>query len=186
MLDNKFLPVIEGMLFINGDEGIKIPEVASLLKIKIKDLKLLLKKLDEEYIKNNHALKLIFFAEKYVRLTTRKDEYDYYVKLRTNALKNKTRKLSQASYETLSIILYNGPATRYDVENIRGVNSDSLIYRLKHLGLIKEHSRAETIGRPILYVVTDVFMKNFNINSFNDLPKITEDKEYVEMGKIKD
>lgn len=92
-----------------------------------------------------------------------------------------TSRLSRAAIETLAIIAYNQPATRPQVDAIRGVNSDSSLKSLLSKGLIQEIGRAGTPGRPILYSTTSEFLQYFGLNSLSDLPPINLDEEVQKM-----
>jgi segregation and condensation protein B len=81
-------------------------------------------------------------------------------------------KLSRAALETLSIIAYKQPATRPQLDSIRGVNSDGVIKSLLSKGLIEEVGRAEGPGRPIMYGTTPDFLQHFGINALDDLPAL--------------
>jgi segregation and condensation protein B len=72
--------------------------------------------------------------------------------------------------ETLSIVAYCQPATRAQVEAIRGVDSSSVLRALVRRGLLEEVGRAETVGRPILFGITFEFMQQFGLESERDLP----------------
>lgn len=80
--------------------------------------------------------------------------------------------LSQAVLETLSVIAYLQPATRGDVEQVRGVKCDYSVQALINHGLIEECGRRETLGRPVLYRTTDKFLQRFGIETLSDLPKV--------------
>jgi len=79
--------------------------------------------------------------------------------------------LSAAAIETLSIITYRQPATRVEIEEIRGVASDQILRNLLLRGLIQEVGRKETPGRPILYGTTMEFLQYFGLKDENELPK---------------
>jgi len=83
-----------------------------------------------------------------------------------------TSKLSPASLEALSIIAYQQPVTRPQVDAIRGVNSDGVMRSLLSKGLIQESGRAEGPGRPILYGTTPEFLQHFGLASLTDLPTL--------------
>ena len=90
-----------------------------------------------------------------------------------------TSRLSRAALETLSIIAYQQPVTRPQVDEVRGVNSDSMLKSLLSKGLIQESGRTDGPGRPILYSTTPEFLQHFGINSIRDLPQLeltTEDE----------
>lgn len=85
------------------------------------------------------------------------------------------KKLSIASLETLSIIAYKQPATKTDIETIRGVNCDYAVQKLLEKDLIIISGRNEdSPGKPLLYSTSKSFMDYFGINSAEDLPKIKE------------
>jgi len=90
-----------------------------------------------------------------------------------------TTHLSRAALEALSIIAYQQPVTRPQVDSIRGVNSDGVMRSLLSKGLIQEGGRAEGPGRPILYSTTPEFLQHFGLNSLNELPPL----ERVENGE---
>lgn len=81
-------------------------------------------------------------------------------------------RISSASLETLSVIAYRQPATRADVEHIRGVNCDQTIETLLQRRLIEEIGRAERPGRPILYGTTWEFLECFGLRSIDELPRV--------------
>ncbi len=163
------LKILEGILFLNGDDGIEITQINKILNISKKNTLDLIQKLTNKYDSNNHGLKIICFSESKYRITTLKEHYEYYQIFRTQV--NKPR-LSTASLEVLSIIAYNKLATKVMVENIRGICSDSIFNRLVRLNLIKQVGRSKELGRSFFYEVTDDFMKIFNIKSLKELPSI--------------
>ena len=58
----------------------------------------------------------------------------------------------------------------FNIEAIRGVNSDSVVRSLQSRGLIEEAGRADTPGRPLLYATTAEFLRYFGLSSVADLP----------------
>jgi segregation and condensation protein B len=83
-----------------------------------------------------------------------------------------TSRLSSAALEALTIVAYQQPVTRAQVEAIRGVNSDSVLRTLVSKGLIEEVGRLDTVGRPILYGTTFEFLQFFGLESLDDLPAL--------------
>jgi segregation and condensation protein B len=82
--------------------------------------------------------------------------------------------MSQASLETLSIIAYLQPVTRAEIESLRGVNVDGVMQTLEERRLIKELGRKDTVGRPIIYGTTDLFVEAFGLRSLDELPPLPE------------
>lgn len=91
-------------------------------------------------------------------------------------------RLSPAAVEALAVIAYRQPATRGDVERVRGVDSDSVIRSLLHRRLIAEAGRRDTPGRPILYRTTFTFLERFGMERLDDLP--TLDLETAERATV--
>ncbi len=86
-----------------------------------------------------------------------------------------TRKLSRAAIETLAIIAYHQPATRAEIEEIRGVSvSRGTIDQLLGLEWIRLGRRKMTPGRPVTFVVTPDFLDHFGLETARDLPGLKE------------
>lgn len=88
-----------------------------------------------------------------------------------------TSRLSQAALEVLAIVAYMQPATRPQIDDIRGVNSDAALRTLLSKGLIEEVGRMDTPGRPILYGTTPDFLQHFGLASLEELPPLALDEE---------
>jgi len=86
-----------------------------------------------------------------------------------------TRKLSRAAIETLAIIAYHQPATRAEIEEIRGVAvSRGTVDQLLEMEWIRFGRRRMTPGRPVTFVVTDTFLGHFGLETARDLPGLKE------------
>lgn len=85
-----------------------------------------------------------------------------------------TTRLSRAALETLSIIAYQQPVTRPQVDAVRGVSSDGVMRSLLSKGLIEEGGRTDGPGRPILYITTPEFLGHFGLKSLADLPPLSK------------
>ena len=168
--------VLEGLLFVSGEDGLSIEKAMSLLEVEEKELMKLLKELEDTYNSESRGLRLDFLG-KTIKLTTKKEHKEYYTKL----LEEDDSLLSQAALETLAIVAYNQPVTRIQVDEIRGVSSSHIIRKLLSRNLIQELGRSELPGRPNLYGVTDAFMDYFGLASLEELPKlITPTEEDLE------
>lgn len=86
-----------------------------------------------------------------------------------------TTRLSQAALEVLAIVAYTQPATRPEIDDVRGVNSDSSLRTLLGKGLLEEVGRMDAPGRPILYGTTPEFLQHFGLNSLEELPPLEEE-----------
>ncbi len=89
--------------------------------------------------------------------------------------REEVRKLSRAAVETLAIIAYHEPATRAQIEEIRGVSiSKGTLDVLMEAGWVRPAGRREVPGRPLLYATTPNFLVHFGLTSRRDLPGIGE------------
>lgn len=93
-----------------------------------------------------------------------------------------TTHLTRAALETLSIVAYQQPVTRPQIDAIRGVNSDSMIKSLLNKGLVIESGRADGPGRPILYSTSPEFLQHFGLNSILEMPPLAKSEEDEEDG----
>ena len=87
-----------------------------------------------------------------------------------------TSRLSQAALEVLAIVAYLQPATRPQIDQLRGVNSDGALRSLLSKGLIEEVGRLEKPGRPILYGTTPDFLQAFGLDSVAGMPHLDEEE----------
>ena len=86
-----------------------------------------------------------------------------------------TRKLSRAAIETLAIVAYHQPVTRAEIEEIRGVSvSRGTVDQLIELEWIRFGRRRMTPGRPVTFVVTQIFLDHFGLENARDLPGLKE------------
>ena len=162
--------VLEGLLFVVGDDGLSLNDVMTILNINENEAKQLVFKLKTSYENENRGLRLSYLGNIF-KLTTKQEHKDYYLKLLENP---QTRTLSQAALEVLAIIAYNEPVTRNDIDEIRGIDSVYVVKKLLAKGLIKESGRSDAPGHPILYKTTDDFLDYFGLSTKDDLPKIED------------
>ena len=165
--------ILEGLLYVQGDEGLTINQVMSILNISESDAKELIYKLKNNYEEDNRGLRINFLGNTF-KLTTKIEHKEYYEKLLDT---NESRKLTGTALETLAIIAYNEPITRNKIDEMRGVDSIYIIRKLLAKGLIKESGRSDLPGRPILYKTTDEFLDYFGLSSKEDLPDINSIEE---------
>lgn len=176
--------IIEAMLFVSG-EPLSLRDIAINLEMTPKYVEEVLNELMLDYEVNLRGIKLISVNGSY-QLVTKTDYSDYIQKL---LKKNKRQSLSQASLESLAIVAYKQPITRIDIDEIRGVKSDSAIQRLIEKDLIKEVGRLNVPGRPIQFGTTEEFLRQFGLNDLKELPSLdmfgisTEEQEEVFQDK---
>ena len=182
-MENK--AILEGLLFVVGEDGLNIDQIKDVLQIEEEEAKQLILDLKEDYNNDNRGLRIDFLGNK-IKLTTKPEHKEYYQRLLENP---ETNALSQASLETLAIIAYNQPVTRMQVDELRGVSTGQMIRKLVAKGFIKEGGRSNLPGRPILYETTNEFLDYFGLSSIEDLPDMrdfittteTEEDENVDL-----
>jgi segregation and condensation protein B len=167
--------VLEGLLFVVGEDGLTIDKIEEVLNINEDEAKNLIRELKKDYEDESRGLRIDFLGNRF-KLTTKFEHREYYQKLIENP---ETNFLSQAALETLAIIAYNEPITRVQIDTLRGVGSTSIIRKLVAKGFIKECGRSEIPGRPILYETTHEFLDYFGLATIDDLPNIKDIIEEV-------
>lgn len=177
--------VLEGLLFVVGDDGLTIHQIVDILEIDLEEAKVIIKELMDDYNKDDRGIRINILGNTF-KLITKKEHHTFYEKLLTNEESNT---LSNSALETLAIIAYNEPITRVEVDEIRGVQTGQLIRKLVAKGLIKETGRSNLPGRPILYKTTSEFLDYFGLKNINELPKIEmqikEESEEVSLYETK-
>jgi len=164
--------VLEGLLFIVGNEGLSVDEISSIIELSKEETKKLILELQNDYEDDDRGIELKKLGEKY-KLTTKEKNKKYYQKLTEVS---DVRKLSQSALETLAIIAYNEPITRLEVDELRGVSSSQMIRSLIAKDFVKELGRKDVAGKPILYGITKEFLDYFGLSSKDELPKFEETK----------
>lgn len=161
--------IIESILFAAG-RPVKIKTLSDVLNISTKDVIESFNKLKSDYERENRGIKVSMINDSIV-MSSNEIYADYIKKALGLDIK---QGLSQAALEVLSIIAYNQPITRIDIEKIRGVKCEKAINTLLEFNLIKEDGRINAPGRAILYSTTDDFLKYFNLPSLKDLPPLDD------------
>ena len=171
MNSNKLLSQIEALLFVAGDEGMTVKQLAQYIEVDTMDIEAGLSELQSQYNEEQvRGITLKQLAGMY-QLTTKPELADTLKKL----IENPTNQvLTAASLEVLAIIAYKQPITRAEVEDIRGVKSERPIATLVSRALVQEVGRAEGTGRAILYGTTKEFLNYFGLKNIKELPPLPE------------
>ena len=162
--------VLEGLLFVVGEDGLTLEQIEDVLEIDEEKSKEFLMELKKDYEEDTRGLRIDFLGNRF-KLTTKFEHREYYQKLIENP---ETNVLSQSALETLAIIAYNEPITRVEIDKLRGVGSVQMIRKLVAKGFIKEVGRSDLPGRPILYETTSDFLDYFGLATIEDLPDMRD------------
>jgi len=191
-MDSVYTSVIEALVFAS-DDPISPADIVNAIKgidgsdieISEDDVEKTVDELNVKYDQNGIAFTILKISHGFIHAT--KHECSKYVGFLSS--EKTKRRLSQAALETLAIIAYKQPLTKPDLESIRGVNSDYTLNTLLEKNLITIEGRAETVGRPLLYITTNEFLKYFGLRSVKDLPKpreieeIMKDEDFLEQKR---
>ena len=166
----RMLAILEGLLFLCGDDGLSIEQAAASMDATEEYVAELFDGLQKYYLQESRGIEIARFGEKY-RFLSKAAIHEAAKKLFQTSTE---AKLSNAALETLAIIAYKQPITRVEIEEIRGVGADVMLRKLVARGLIQEDGRSEAAGRPILYSVTDEFLDSFKLLSLDELPELPQ------------
>ena len=157
--------IVEALLFV-ADRTLTISDLAIVTRAPEVDVSAAVRVVQAHY--QNRGMTLLCHNDSY-RLVSAPDLADYCRRLL--GLDQRTR-LSRAALETLGIVAYRQDTTRTEIENIRGVDSDSALATLLSRNLIRETRRLEGPGRPAVFATTDTFLAYFGITSLSELPEM--------------
>lgn len=162
--------VVEVVLFIEN-EALEMEKLCSMTALDEKAVTRALKEIKKNYEDTDHGIILKQNDDASWCFAPSADLYD---RLRKTYGRKVDRRLSRASLETLSIIAYSQPITRREIDNIRGVTSDTIVRLLRDREYIKVVGRKDVQGHPCLYGTSRKFLYEFGLNSIADLPKLSE------------
>lgn len=171
---NEASHIIEAILFVAG-EPLAIADIAAALGLTEMETMHAVEIMQREYDQDQRGITVRRYGD-HLRMETRPEYAEYVERLLQPVQK---QSLTQTALETLAVIAYRQPATKGEVEQVRGVKCDYSIQTLLAKDLIREAGRKETVGRPILYVTTDKFLEHFGFSDIRELPPLP-DPEPVE------
>ena len=161
--------LVETVLFIEN-EAMDRERLASMTGLDEKSVDKALKELDEVYQEKGHGLRLKENSDGSIEFAPCSDLYDL---LRSTYGRKVDRILTRAAMETLSVVAYSQPITRKEIDNIRGVASDSIVRLLREREYIKVVGRKDVQGHPCLYGTSRKFLYEFGLKSISDLPRLS-------------
>jgi segregation and condensation protein B len=165
--------LLEALLFVSHEPLSAERLVMVLGEVKKAEVVRALHQLREELDREGRGLQLVEVAGGY-QLRTRPDYSSWIKRLeKTKA----APKLSRSALESLAIIAYRQPVTRAEIEQIRGVETSTVLRTLLERKVVRIVGRKEVPGRPILYGTTRLFLQQFGLRELSDLPPLREFKE---------
>lgn len=177
---DKIKNVIEALLIVS-EGGLRVKDLnEAITDSEAKDIIQAIQLLKDEYTSSGRAFNIAEIAGRY-RIVTRPE----YMPWISNLYGRKDMgRLTGPSLETLAIIAYKQPATRAEIETVRGVDVGGVLKTLLDKNLICVKGRKDVMGRPLIYGTTDKFLEIFGLNSLDDLPALRDfHEEDLEYGK---
>jgi segregation and condensation protein B len=170
--------VVEALLFAS-DAPLEPERIREVLDLGgVAEARALVDELRARYDEANRALSITEVGGGY-RMVTRPDLAPWLVRL----ARARTRvRLSRASLEALAIVAYKQPASRPEIDAIRGVNSEGVLESLMERRLVRIAGRKEAPGRPFLYETTREFLIAFGLRDLGDLPKVEGELIIPDLG----
>lgn len=161
--------IIEAILFV-ADRPVSADQLAVLVEMDSDDVEMIIQELQKEYDETKRSFQIVEIANGY-QICTRSEYATWIKKFYTTEISSR---LSTSALEALAIVAYKQPVTRAEIEEIRGVISDSVIRTLLERNLISIVGRKDAPGRPLLYGTTTEFLIHFGLKDLSELPSIDE------------
>ena len=162
--------IVESILFASG-EAMDPQKIAQVLNCEPAGALEILERLRSYYDKRGGGLQILEMDGQF-QLCTRKEMSPY---IRSALELRRNQPLSQAAMEVLAIIAYNQPVTKSFVEQVRGVDSSSVVNTLVEKGLVEESGRLDLPGKPVAYATTYHFLRCFGLGSLRELPPLPQE-----------
>ncbi len=171
--------LVESLIFAS-DVPISENRIASIIEEDITpgQVNKIINDLNGEFLQTKRAFSIVRIAGGY-QVNTRQDFAPWIKKLFKGRIKTR---LSQASLESLAIVVFKQPISKVEVDDIRGVNSGGVIKNLLERNLIAIAGRADGPGKPLIYGTTKELLQYLGINDIGELPKPKEIAEI--MGRM--
>ncbi len=157
---------IEAVLFLSR-EPLASRKIAQLADVADGTLvRALIRRLNDRYRKNKSAFYVYEVAGGF-QLRTAPEFAPWLLRLQEAPIEPR---LTNSALETLSIVAYEQPILRANIEQIRGVHCGDVLRQLLEQNLVKIVGRSEELGRPFLYGTTKKFLQTFGLMRIEDLP----------------
>ncbi|MDD5155979.1 MAG: SMC-Scp complex subunit ScpB [Candidatus Omnitrophica bacterium] len=176
MIQDNNRSVIEALLF-SSEKPLLIEQIRKVLdNLDPADIRMIIEDLKKEYEDNSRGIRIIEVAGGFQMVTSA----DFAVFLKKLYKQRKIERLSKPALETLAIIAYKQPVTKFEIESLRSVNIDGVVESLTDKGLIRIVGRKKAPGRPFVFGTTRQFLEHFGLRSLEELPRIENLAKIIE------
>ena len=170
---------VEALLFSHG-APVPAERLAEVLDTDVAAVRAALAELEARYAAPGSGLRLARIAGGF-QLTTRTEWREAIERL---VAPKREQALTEPALEALSVIAYRQPVTVPELNEIRGVNSQSVVATLMKHRLIRSRGRKPVVGRPLLYGTTREFLERLELDRLEDLPKLREFEDALSAGAV--
>lgn len=162
---------LESLLFV-AEEPLEPAYVARVFGLDGDAIEAALQTLEAEYRVQRRGLRIQMRNRRYQVVTAPEAAglIETFLNLDTSS------KLSGPALETLAVVAYRQPVTRAQIEAVRGVDCSGVLRSLLQRGLVEEVGRMDSPGRPVLYGVSDLFMRHFGLTGLHELPPLANEE----------
>lgn len=175
------IAAIEAVMFAYGDP-ITIDKLSEASGVDAETCAKLVDRLEQQYNVRESGLRILRINNGF-QIAARTEFADNIKK----ALETRRQQpLSQAAMETLAIVAYNQPVTNAFVEQVRGIDSSSVMRSLVERGLLEEAGRLDLPGRPISYRTTDTFLRCFGLSRIEELPPLPDQEGQLDFDELEE
>lgn len=173
------IAAIEAIMFAYG-EPITIEKLSEASGIDRETAVKLIDQLERRYNVQESGLRILRINDGF-QIAARQE---YAENIKAALETRKQQPLSQAAMETLSIVAYNQPVTKAFVEQVRGIDSSSVVNTLVERNLLEEAGRLDLPGRPVAYRTTDNFLRCFGLSRIEELPPLPNQEGQLDFDEL--
>lgn len=166
MTKQETMHLIDGLLFIFGEDGLKIEKLKEITKFSTNELKEIILEMEKMHLSDETRASFISIKGNQINLVLKDDFNEIYYNLKIG----RAPKLSDINLEVLTIIAYEQPISKNKINTIRGLNSDSSVNKLLKLKLIEKSGVDKDHFNATLYKTSNRFLEYMKIDSLDDLP----------------
>ncbi|MDI6758625.1 MAG: SMC-Scp complex subunit ScpB [Candidatus Omnitrophota bacterium] len=172
--------IIEALLF-SSERPLTTEQLKKVINnLEAKQINKVMEELKLEYEKTNRGLRIIEVAGGFVMTTAP----HLSVFLKRLYKERRAERLSKPGLETLAVIAYKQPVTKFQIQSLRNVNIDGVMNSLLIKGLIRISGRKKAPGRPYVFGTTKQFLEHFGLNSLQELPKMEEFSNFAQQKNL--
>ena len=178
--ESEIQAVLEAILF-TASEPISVSQLRNIFDRTVSGhaIRAQLQKLGQFYDQHQRSFQISEIANGF-QICTRPGYAGWIEKLHTRQVRVK---LTPSALEALAIVAYKQPGTRLEIEEIRGVNSDSVLNSLIEKGLVRISGRIQEAGRALLFSSSNQFLEQFGLKNLSDLPSVEEIQEILDQSE---